>query len=430
MLKVGFKTTLQSLKNQKQCLSKVSIRHLQKRTFNKHVLYCFFPALTSKGLSTKHNNISFQSNAPLKSFSRTFITASHLLLSQAEQDTKNEVQKTSILSSMYGDSYQEQKLDEKQKMNEDNKESIQDKIQRFSKWMLLLSLCISTPCFILLFGAPLKTKDGDIIDDQYSSYTAPIAYIKRAWGELMSVKREFVEPSSKKLLPDHLVQYQPRLTLVMELMDIFIHPTYDSVQGWRFKKRPGIEYFLSQMVGLYEVVIFTKEVGMTAFPLIQSMDEKGYIMYRLFRDSCRYQHGFNKGDIMNGVLPTLSPYYQKDLSHLNRDLTKVIHIDVDKRAFENNPTNGLFIPKWEGDDNDSTLFDLASLLRAIAINQVEDVRDVVSHYNKHDNVILAWKENQRKMEDDQVQNEKLMREKPPQINLNFGKGLTSWFTNK
>ena len=125
MLKVGFKTTLQSLKNQKQCLSKVSIRHLQKRTFNKHVLYCFFPALTSKGLSTKHNNISFQSNAPLKSFSRTFITASHLLLSQAEQDTKNEVQKTSILSSMYGDSYQEQKLDEKQKMNEDNKESIQ-----------------------------------------------------------------------------------------------------------------------------------------------------------------------------------------------------------------------------------------------------------------------------------------------------------------
>ena len=79
------------------------------------------------------------------------------------------------------------------------------------------------------------------------------------------------------------------------------------------------------MVGLYEVVIFTKEVGMTAFPLIQSMDEKGYIMYRLFRDSCRYQHGFNKGDIMNGVLPTLSPYYQKDLSHLNRDLTKVFY---------------------------------------------------------------------------------------------------------
>ena len=38
-------------------------------------------------------------------------------------------------------------------------------------------------------------------------------------------------------------------------------------------------------------------------------------------------------------------------------------------------------------------------------------------------VILAWKENQRKMEDDQVQNEKLMREKPPQINLNFGNGL-------
>lgn len=123
--------------------------------------------------------------------------------------------------------------------------------------MLLLSLCISTPSFILLFGAPLKTKNGDIVEDQYSSHAAPIAYIKRAWGELMSVKREFVEPSSKKLLPDHLTQYQPRLTLVMELMDLFIHPTYDSVQGWRFKKRPGIEYFLSQVsFYIYSLMVF------------------------------------------------------------------------------------------------------------------------------------------------------------------------------
>ena len=49
---------------------------------------------------------------------------------------------------------------------------------------------------------------------------------------------------------------------------------------------------------------------------------------------------------------------------------QVIHVDVDRRAFERNPTNGLFIPKWDGDDKDSTLYDLASLLRAIAVNQV------------------------------------------------------------
>lgn len=134
--------------------------------------------------------------------------------------------------------------------------------------MLLLSLCISTPSFILLFGAPLKTKNGDIIEDQYSSYAAPIAYIKRAWGELMSVKREFVEPSSKKLLPDHLTQYQPRLTLVMELMDLFIHPTYDSVQGWRFKKRPGIEYFLSQVSFYISSFIMVRFLSIIRFGIL------------------------------------------------------------------------------------------------------------------------------------------------------------------
>ena len=107
-------------------------------------------------------------------------------------------------------------------------------------WMSLFCLCVITPCFILLYGAPTKTEDGDEIEDEYSSYPAPIAYVKRAYAYVAA-------PSFKKLLPDHFPQYQPRLTLVMELTDLFVHPTYDPVRGWRYKKRPGIDYFLNQV---------------------------------------------------------------------------------------------------------------------------------------------------------------------------------------
>ena len=57
------------------------------------------------------------------------------------------------------------------------------------------------------------------------------------------------------------------------------------------------------------------------------------------------------------------------------------------------------------------------------------MRDVVAHYNKHDDVILAWKENQRKLDEDQELNEKLMREKPQHANFNLSKVLSGWLAN-
>jgi TFIIF-interacting CTD phosphatase-like protein len=34
--------------------------------------------------------------------------------------------------------------------------------------------------------------------------------------------------------------------------------------GWRFKKRPGIDYLFQQLAPLYEIVIFTAETGMVS----------------------------------------------------------------------------------------------------------------------------------------------------------------------
>lgn len=62
------------------------------------------------------------------------------------------------------------------------------------------------------------------------------------------------------------------------------------------------------MQSLFEIVIYTKENGFTAFPIIDSLDPQGYIMYRLFKDATRYQDG----------------QHIKDLGALNRPINKVL----------------------------------------------------------------------------------------------------------
>jgi import inner membrane translocase subunit TIM50 len=69
-------------------------------------------------------------------------------------------------------------------------------------------------------------------------------------------------------------------------------------------------------------------------------------MYRLYRDATRYEKG----------------HYIKDLNHLNRDLAKVIAIDVDANALKENPDNAIIIPKWNGDPQDTTLLDMMPML--------------------------------------------------------------------
>lgn len=101
-----------------------------------------------------------------------------------------------------------------------------------------------------------------------------------------------IEPTSPKLLPDTLKEpyYQPPYTLVLELTDVLLHPEWSvrphahahahgpggvpaltSVSlclqlstGWRFKKRPGIDYLFQQLAPLYEIVVFTAETGLVS----------------------------------------------------------------------------------------------------------------------------------------------------------------------
>uniref|UniRef100_A0A8C3XT36 Mitochondrial import inner membrane translocase subunit TIM50 n=1 Tax=Chelydra serpentina TaxID=8475 RepID=A0A8C3XT36_CHESE len=220
-------------------------------------------------------------------------------------------------------------------------------------------------------------------------YPVVVQQFRRTYKYFKDYRQMIIEPTSPKLLPDPLKEpyYQPPYTLVIELTDVLLHPEWSLVTGWRFKKRPGIDSLFQQLAPLYEIVIFTSETGMTAFPLIDSVDPHGFISYRLFRDATHYMDG----------------HHVKDISCLNRDPAKVVVVDCKKEAFRLQPFNGMALKKWDGSSEDRTLFDLAAFLKTIALSGVEDVRTVLENYSMEDDPLEAFKRRQSQLEQEEQQ---------------------------
>jgi import inner membrane translocase subunit TIM50 len=58
------------------------------------------------------------------------------------------------------------------------------------------------------------------------------------------------------------------------------------------------------------------------------------------------------------------PFYFQDLACLNRDLSKVIFVDCNPKSYQLQPRNAVGLKKWNGEDDDRTLIDLAQFLRS------------------------------------------------------------------
>ncbi|XP_027031070.1 mitochondrial import inner membrane translocase subunit TIM50 isoform X2 [Tachysurus fulvidraco] len=236
---------------------------------------------------------------------------------------------------------------------------------------------------VYIFGSNSVDDHGNKIKDEFDNEVPVFQQLKRTFKYFKDYRQMIIEPTSPKLLPDPLKEpyYQPPYTLVLELTDVLLHPEWSLATGWRFKKRPGIDYLFQQLSPLYEIVIFTSETGMTAYPLIDSIDPQGFVMYRLFRDATRYMEG----------------HHVKDVSCLNRDTSKVIIVDCKREAFSLQPFNGMALRKWDGNSEDRSLYDLAAFLKTIAMSGVEDVRTVLENYAHEEDPIEAFKRRQAQL---------------------------------
>ncbi|KAJ8045780.1 Mitochondrial import inner membrane translocase subunit TIM50 [Holothuria leucospilota] len=330
-----------------------------------------------------------------KQFSTSFICASSSENTQKPESTLP----FSVLLKQAEEKEKNTKEDEEKK-----KKERKEKFAKYQKWALYVTGTMLAGISVLTIyelGEPRKDENGQVIPDEFDGDFPVVAYLKRAYKEMRNYRTMIVEPSAEKLLPDPLTEpyYQPPYTLVLEMTNVLVHPEWTYSNGWRFKKRPGVDYFLQQ-VGppMFEIVIYTSEQGFTAFPLLDSLDPKGYIMYRLFRDATKYVNG----------------HHIKDLSCLNRDMSRVIFVDHDPKSFQLQPQNAVRLKKWDGNDDDRTLFDLAAFLRTIAMSEVEDVRPVLDFYTQHEDPLEAFKQNQARL---QAEQERLAQAKKESPNL-------------
>ncbi|KAI3476131.1 hypothetical protein L1887_62350 [Cichorium endivia] len=176
----------------------------------------------------------------------------------------------------------------------------------------------------------------------------------------------FNKPVFDQLLPDPLpFPYSRPYTMVIDLDDLLVHSEWSREHGWRTAKRPGLDFFLGYLSQFYEIVLFTTQPFFTAGPIIEKLDpDRRFVAYTLFRESCR----------------TVDGKLVKDLSHLNRDLSKVVVVDTNPDSFHLHPENGILIKPWKGDRADRELVGLVPFFEAIGIYGIDDVRNTIKAY--------------------------------------------------
>ncbi|KAK5110529.1 hypothetical protein LTR62_005721 [Meristemomyces frigidus] len=196
---------------------------------------------------------------------------------------------------------------------------------------------------------------------------APVKMLARLRARMGSQMGYYTEPTFPKLLPEIPESQRPPYTLVLSLEDLLIYNAWDREHGYRTAKRPGIDYFIRYLSQYYELVLFTTAPLSIADPIIKKLDPYHFIMWPLGREATKYVNGS----------------YVKDLSYLNRPLSKTIIIDTQAGHVQNQPENAIILPKWTGDAKDPRAADLVRLipfLENLAAMGSEDVRPVLKSF--------------------------------------------------
>ena len=210
---------------------------------------------------------------------------------------------------------------------------------------------------IINLGKKLKFKD--MINNHIRNNTL----IKEKIDKII---RESISPESSSSLTDdedseNLPQPDPpffgpkksddkrEYCLVLDLDETLVHYFEDENEAY-VKVRMGAENFIRTLSKYCEIAIFTASTKYYADIVINGLDCKDLIDYRLYRQHTTVIDGVNI----------------KDLSKLGRNLNKIIIIDNIEENYQFQKNNGLNISDFEGDENDNELdFLLKDLLTLV-----------------------------------------------------------------
>lgn len=194
-----------------------------------------------------------------------------------------------------------------------------------------------------------------------------MGYPKRAWKKVTGIFNTFKEPAFEKLLPDQVIDpAHPRpYTLVIDLDKFLVCHMWDPEHNrWRIAKRPGAELFLFYAAQMFEVVVFSSLPQHEGDALVKKLDPFGCISHSLFRFATTHTNG--------GI-------YLKDLSKINRDLSKVIVLGHDKAGFSGQPDNFIQMREWNGNAKDRALEESIDYLEMLAFSRLKDLRPAIKY---------------------------------------------------
>jgi len=204
-----------------------------------------------------------------------------------------------------------------------------------------------------------RKKFKDVINNNISCNELIIEKINRIIRESISpeTKSNLTDDEDSENLPQPDAPYfnpkkpddKREYCLVLDLDETLVHYFEDENEAY-VKVRMGTENFIRKLSKYCEIAIFTASTQNYADIVIDGLDCKDLIDYRLYR-----QHT----TLMNGV-------NVKDLSKLGRNMDKIIIVDNIEENYQLQPNNGLNICDFEGDENDNELdFLLEDLLKLV-----------------------------------------------------------------
>ncbi|OAY72264.1 Mitochondrial import inner membrane translocase subunit TIM50 [Ananas comosus] len=139
-------------------------------------------------------------------------------------------------------------------------------------------------------------------------------------------------------------------------------------RGWRTFKRPGVEAFLEHLAKFYEIVVYSDQLNMYVDPVVERLDQKGCIRYKLSRAATKYQNG----------------KHYRDLSKLNRDPSRILYVSGHCLESTLQPENCVSIKPWKLENDDTALLDLLPFLEFVAVHRPADIRSVLASYQGRD----------------------------------------------
>lgn len=219
--------------------------------------------------------------------------------------------------------------------------------------------------FFVLFGALFGGFGYLARPTEESQSYFPSDLWNRAKDRVSAQFSTYEKPAFEKLLPDELpAPYQRPYTLIINFNDTLAHSEWTPEFGWRIAKNPDADMFLGYLSQFFEIVVFTSSQAGSVYPYLEKIDSYNSIIYKLYRDATTWEDGMCK----------------KDLSGINRNLEKVIAIDVDEKVYPKHQQNLIILPKWDGKMENSTLKDYIPFLETLALSNVGDVRKVLKSY--------------------------------------------------